>query len=127
MLELLQDIAVDVTEPVTPENPLRQVIVNTHSPVVVNEIPDDSLLVAETVRGVRDGGRFPKLQLSCLPGTWRAQDNGCAVTSRGSLLAYLSPNIRLGEREHDERSSGHRPRVMDRPDMQGLSSSMKPE
>src|SRR5262249_23318040 len=35
MLRLLQDIAVNVEEPVSPDNPLRQVIVNTHSPAVV--------------------------------------------------------------------------------------------
>lgn len=127
MLELLQDIAVDVTEPVTPENPLRQVIVNTHSPVVVKGIPDDSLLVAELVQGVRGARRFPKLQLSCLSGTWREKHEGCAVTSRGSLLAYLSPNMRLGEGEHEGRSSGHRPRLIDRPDMQGLLLFMKSE
>ena len=39
MLELLQDIAVDVTRPVDRTNPLRQVIVNTHSPAVVHLVP----------------------------------------------------------------------------------------
>ena len=45
MLRLLQDLAVDPTLPVDPDNPLRQVIVNTHSPVVASEAPDDSLLM----------------------------------------------------------------------------------
>ena len=47
ILELLQDIATDVEEPLSLENPLRQVIVNTHSPAVVLQVDDDSLLVAE--------------------------------------------------------------------------------
>lgn len=47
ILELLQDIATDVEEPVDQDNPLRQVIINTHSPAVVQQIPEDSLLVAE--------------------------------------------------------------------------------
>lgn len=47
MLQLLQDIAVDVECPVGPDDLLRQVIVNTHSPAVVPQVPDASLLVAE--------------------------------------------------------------------------------
>jgi predicted ATPase len=35
MLGLLRDIVTDVSEPLGPDNPLRQVIVNTHSPAVV--------------------------------------------------------------------------------------------
>jgi predicted ATPase len=42
ILRLLEDIAVDVDEPVGKDNPLRQVIINTHSPVVVNQVNDDS-------------------------------------------------------------------------------------
>jgi predicted ATPase len=46
MLELLRDIAVDPNYPVGGGNPLRQVIVNTHSPGVVNEVLEGSLLGA---------------------------------------------------------------------------------
>lgn len=42
MLDLLQDITTDVTEPTGPDNPLRQIIINTHSPSVVSEVPEDS-------------------------------------------------------------------------------------
>ncbi len=44
MLKLLQDIATDAEEPVGPDNPLRQVIINTHSPAVVAQVPEDSLV-----------------------------------------------------------------------------------
>ena len=47
MLKLLQDIAVDPTESIGPDNPLRQVIINTHSPDVVKQVPEDSLIVGE--------------------------------------------------------------------------------
>jgi len=40
MLNLLQDIATDVAEPIGPDNPLRQVIGNTHSPAVVSQAPE---------------------------------------------------------------------------------------
>ena len=53
MLQLLQDIAVDTEIAVDGDNPLRQVLINTHSPTLVQQVPDDALLVAEWVEGVR--------------------------------------------------------------------------
>ena len=53
MLRLLQDIATDTDSPLDEGNPLRQVIINTHSPSVVLQTPEDSLLMAELVEGVR--------------------------------------------------------------------------
>lgn len=47
MLRLLQDVAVDPDFPVGDDNPLRQVIVNTHSPEIAALVPDDALLFAE--------------------------------------------------------------------------------
>jgi predicted ATPase len=44
MLRLLKDIATDTEEPLGDDNPLRQVIINTHSPAVVGEVADDDIL-----------------------------------------------------------------------------------
>lgn len=91
MIELLRDIATDPNDPVGPDNPLRQVIVNTHSPAVVGQVPDDSLVVAESKEVVRpDGERFRRVSFGCLPETWRAA-SGVAVVAKGKLLAYLNP------------------------------------
>jgi predicted ATPase len=57
ILQLLQDIATDTTEPVEVDNPLRQVIINTHSPALVSEVPDASLLVAELKETIQEGQR----------------------------------------------------------------------
>lgn len=46
MIALLRDIAVDTQERCGDDNPLRQIIINTHSPSVVSEVPDDSLVIA---------------------------------------------------------------------------------
>jgi predicted ATPase len=126
MLELLQDIAIDVGEPQDPENPLRQVIINTHSPAVVTQVPDDSLLMAELKEAAEGLRRFNRLQFSCLSDTWRAEDNQENITSRGSLLAYLNPTIgapqdhdRLGPKSRLPKTRGKR-RVVDRPDIQIL-------
>ncbi|MGD0818971.1 MAG: AAA family ATPase, partial [Methanomassiliicoccales archaeon] len=44
MLKLLKGLCVDPQDPVGADNPLRQVIVNTHSPAVVGLVDDDDLL-----------------------------------------------------------------------------------
>jgi hypothetical protein len=48
----------DTEEPVGPDNPLRQVIVNTHSPAVVMQVPDDSLLITELRETIQGDRRF---------------------------------------------------------------------
>lgn len=50
ILELLREMAVNPQTAVGPENPLRQVIINTHSPVVVRNLTPDELLVAVPLR-----------------------------------------------------------------------------
>lgn len=50
ILELLREMAVDPETAIGPENNLRQVIINTHSPVVVRNLMPDELLVAVPVR-----------------------------------------------------------------------------
>jgi predicted ATPase len=87
IVQLLQDIAVDTRMPVDKNNPLQQVIVNTHSPSVFGEVPDDSILVAElTDKGVK---------FSCLSDTWRTEIEATPVVQKGKVLPYLIPNERL--------------------------------
>ncbi len=92
MLELLQEIAVDVTRPVARDNPLRQVIVNTHSPAVVHLVPPESLLIAETEQAIRDDKRFQKAVFRWLPNTWRSEASPeKRAVMKGRLLYYLNP------------------------------------
>lgn len=120
MLSLLQDIATDPMRPVGPDNPLRQVIVNTHSPVVVANVPDDSLLVAEPRESVRDSQRFSRVVFSPLANTWRSTIlDAPPPVSRGRLLYYLNPLASPQERRSTETRRG-RQRVMDRADLQAL-------
>lgn len=131
MLRLLQDIATDVNEPIGPENPLRQIIVNTHSPSVVAQVPDDSLLVAELKETVHTGRRFKRVSFSPLSGTWREKaSEKVNPVSKGKLSAYLNPIMpnredsdSNGEFESDSDSPVVIPktlRVIDRPDLQLL-------
>jgi hypothetical protein len=93
MIQLLNDLTTDVkaNEFEDNANPLRQVIINTHSPSVVMQVPDESLLVAELVDAVQDVRSFRGLQLRCLHGTWREKAKLSEPVSRGQLLAYLNP------------------------------------
>jgi predicted ATPase len=125
ILSLLQDIATDPREPVGPDNPLRQVVVNTHSPAVVSQVPEDSLLVAELIEAVRGGQRFKRASFGCLPGTWRAgAPEGAREIPKGTLLGYLNPVGPLEPVDGDEPATPNRRRrprrVIDRSDLQPL-------
>jgi predicted ATPase len=121
MLQLLQDIATDVDNQVGPDNPLRQVVVNTHSPAVVMQVPDASLLVAELKEMVQDGRRFKGARFSWLPGTWRQDANpDVHPVARGKLLAYLNPVSTMNQLAELKRKPAHTVRVIDRPDVQEM-------
>lgn len=122
ILRLLQDIATDVNVPVGPDNPLRQVIINTHSPSVVAQVPDDSLLVAELKEVVQQGRRFKRVVFGPLPKTWREKaPEKVSPVSRGKLMAYLNPVMPNGEKDAKSiREKLISRRVIDRPDLQLL-------
>lgn len=131
ILQLLQDIATDVDEPIGIDNPLRQVIINTHSPSVVMQVPDDSLLVAELKETVNLGKRFKRVSLACLPETWRQKDpEGVNHVPKNKLLAYLNPvvlgvsepdgNGKVGNLQQSKPTQPQKLRVVDRTDLQPL-------
>ncbi len=127
MVRLLRDIAMDVDEPVGEDNPLRQVIVNTHSPAVVSEVPDDTLLVAEIEEECDGDKRYGKARFSCLPDTWRQlAPEKSTIIPKGKLLAYLNPVAIPVEEDDDEVRDGRmqqkkrRRKVSERDDLQLL-------
>ena len=114
ILKLLGDIAVDTQESVGEDNPLRQVIVNTHSPVVFQQVPDESVVFVKAKEAIDEEGRLcKKAHFLCLSDTWRAKVSEDAA--RGDLLAYLNPVLPRGYAE----IAGQK-RVVDREDMQQL-------
>ncbi|TAH14402.1 MAG: ATP-binding protein, partial [Runella slithyformis] len=93
ILQLLTDISTDALLPFGADNPLRQVIINTHSPLVVSEIDDDALLVAESTPYKTDERRFEGVSFKPLSETWRIYNelhDSTAVT-KATLLEYLNP------------------------------------
>ena len=93
MNRLLHDIAVNPDEPVTDDNPLRQVIVATHSPFFVQIQKEDELILAKnpTARSIAGKAINP---LRCYPmsGSWRDRiDGGKQGVSKLNLQSYLMP------------------------------------
>ncbi|MBN2090396.1 AAA family ATPase [candidate division KSB1 bacterium] len=129
MLQLLQDIAVDVDEEIGPDNPLRQVIINTHSPAVVQLVPDDTLLVAELKEIKRNDQILNGACFSWLPDTWRATaEPEKYPVAKGKLLAYLDPINIVKEPDPIDNSIPKKKktrRTIDRPDFQILLPFLK--
>ena len=128
MLRLLCDIATDPNEPADETNPLRQVIVNTHSPTVVMAVPDESVLLARSVHSLEEGRRFSKVNFACLPGNWRNKGAvRCQEIAKGEMLSYLNPAaIILRERVivKEQRAPNRSRPVMDHPELKLLVPSV---
>ena len=99
MNRLLHDIAVDPDEPVAADNPLRQVIVATHSPYFVQLQSMEEIVLAKNP-AVRSPAGTAMWPLKCYPmrGSWRdrADRDDDARTSDGvgelDLQSYLIPS-----------------------------------
>ena len=120
MLNLLQDIAVDPTLPVGPDNPLRQVIINTHSPSVVKQVPPDALVAAVASRRVHEDRVLTAVEFKAMQSSWRTKTEPATGTMNlGWLLDYLSdapPPTGDGDAGRKPR-----PRVVDLPEVKQLA------
>ena len=92
MNRLLHDIVVDVNEPVDMDNPLRQVIVATHSPYFVQLQSKDELVLAKPRMARSESGDLAEHLLQCQPyhGTWRCSNKREGMNLL-SLRSYLMP------------------------------------
>lgn len=88
MVELMRGLAVDPTEAPGLDNPLRQILVNTHSPFFVQFQRADDLLLALPTTIKRDERTCTTVRLVPLAGTWRAKYAHTSV-SRATILEYL--------------------------------------
>ncbi|WP_241787659.1 ATP-binding protein [Streptomyces sp. PRh5] len=98
MVKLVRDLAVDADEQVDEDNPFRQVLINTHSPGVVQLVDPADLLIADTSTVPEAGGKTARsLRLRPLAGTWRAGGAERGYGTVADILAYLTtpPEARL--------------------------------
>ncbi len=113
MIQLLKDIAVDTSLAVAEDNPLRQVLVNTHSPVVVTNLLThhgrDNLLGALSREAVRAGCRFQQITFHAIGGTWRSKlESPPDQLAPGELASYL--DVRSVEHLVEDRPANGRPK-----------------
>ena len=133
ILHLLTDIATDTQIAIAPQvedNPLRQVIINTHSPLVVQQVDEGDLVVATPVHAP-DGSTH--VQFRGLNQTWRA-DVAASESNRtatlGELLGYLgtsasdSPTEVLIDKRDDTPATRVTKRVRDRDDVKQYHRSL---
>ena len=102
LAELLCGLATDFDQDITQELsaldrhdelPLRQLIINTHSPELVREIhehaPDDLLMASTALTSGPDGREARALRLHPLRGTWRCRPGVRGVSL--PLYSYIPP------------------------------------
>ncbi|MET8837081.1 AAA family ATPase [Micromonospora sp. NPDC004540] len=90
MVQLVRDLAVDPAEPPSDNNPFRQVIINTHSPAVVQLCDPSELLLADAkLHPTPAGGAARALSLLPFRKSWRAVP-GTPTFSEADIVAYLA-------------------------------------
>ncbi len=92
MHNLLRDIPINVEEPIGSDNPLRQVIVATHSPYFVQLQDKADLVLAKDTMWVTESGKELR-SLKCSPykNSWRCYDGRRDFVDLISLQSYLMP------------------------------------
>lgn len=88
MVDLVRSLAVDPEDPPGPDNPFRQVIVNTHSPYFVRYQSTDDLLLAMPTSVRRDDDVVTTVRLVPLQESWRARQ-GIVTISKNAIMDYL--------------------------------------
>jgi predicted ATPase len=121
ILNLLKAIACDPNSEVGDDNPLRQVIINTHSPSVVKLIDPEDLLSAVYEQQVVDGRRVNATDFRWLSETWRAKsDEGKSLPlAKGKLISYLA-QIPMDDLDQQSPKFSLKRRLVDREDMRQL-------
>ena len=71
IVRLARELATDTTLPTGPNNPLPQVILNTHAPAVIAQVMADDLLVVENRAVGKQGLTVRQITFGCIRETWR--------------------------------------------------------
>jgi predicted ATPase len=93
LLRLLEDIS---------SHPNRQVIVNTHSPLIAASCPEDALIIATSVSAIDEKGQeFTKPKFCGLKNTWR--EGVMPLASVSALRSFLDINPDNGIKNGEKR------------------------
>jgi hypothetical protein len=105
MLALLYEIACDADRPVGDDNPLRQVIVSTHSNEVVREVTFGDVVFAVPRSYPLESAHRRGVVFLGLSGSWRHRVSREAITN-GEAIAYLRGTPKAPRATSDDRSVG---------------------
>ena len=98
MVQLLQDIAVDPQFAAGDDNPLRQVVINTHAPVVINWIAPENIIYLDNQVVLKEGSRGRVAAIHVPAESWRAKlQPKIPHITPGQLGPYLGPRHEIGE------------------------------
>lgn len=86
MVRLLHDFAADPTHRVDAENPLRQVVVNSHSPLVLASVDDDEIVFIDSIDDVQGDSRSRVARAAVPEGSWRARGSSGLARVRPARL-----------------------------------------
>lgn len=111
MVELLEEMATNTDYEVGNDNPLRQVIINSHSPLVVGMVSDESLYLAIEKEKYSDEFRakIKFTSFSALKNTWKTEHNLAEPTTLGVIRSYLENS--LGEKSFNEQEPAKKAKV----------------
>lgn len=100
IVDLLYQMAVDSKEPVCDENPLRQIIINTHSPLVVQHIAAEDIVVSQAYYS--DGAALSIFK--SVENTWRSENSKIPPVAFGALLDFLNKPANSIDNIHGKKS-----------------------
>jgi predicted ATPase len=95
MVRLLEDIAVDPQHAVGPDNPFRQVVINTHSPVVIRSVnrPDHFYIDEQVIGRGESTGRVASVRV--FKNTWREKLQSSSLPiAQSQIEPYLKGALR---------------------------------
>lgn len=92
MANLLRDMAIRTDEEPGEDNPMRQIIVSTHSPYFLQLQNSDDLVIAKK-RIMRSESKTPLRTLQCLAisGSWRSKITPMNAIGKVAISSYLKP------------------------------------
>ncbi|MBL9085509.1 MAG: AAA family ATPase [Planctomycetia bacterium] len=97
MVRLLRDYAVDPELAIGADNPLRQVIVNSHSPELLKQLDVPEILFVEAVDG--PDGRWAEVGPIAATGNWRGEAGSIPLSRLEAVLGGAPMSAALRDRQ----------------------------
>jgi predicted ATPase len=101
LIEVLRDYVVDPTQRVDGENPLRQMVINSHSTDVLRQLDVPEVLFVDTIHS--QDGREAVVRPINAKGNWRGKSAAVEIGALSRLLGGSPISAELNARQLDLR------------------------